>query len=240
MSSTSLNDYLHKSFDELYEYGRTNGYRVFKAYSGPVELIDGGMDIVSSPNRLEVQMYVGESDKTYVKHIIRYVNFARLDDFDIDSLQTQSQTQPQTQPQTQSQTQPSIYKYLKSVFPNESYLHHVMNKMGKDKNEVFVFIGKTSSGKSLFTKFITQLYPEKFSTFNYIDDPVNETLTVELSKYKPIIICVKSLNEIKHLKCWEKTYLVHFENNFKPDHNMHTYISDLANEYRAMKSLMNY
>ncbi len=223
MSSTNLNDYLHKPFDEICEYGKKNGYRVFKTYSEPAELIVDQTDKMSSPNRLEVKMYVGESDKTYIMHITRYIHHARVDDFDINSLQTP----------------PTVYTYLKSVFPNESHLKCVMNKMGQDTNDVFVFIGNASSGKSLFVKFITQLYPEKFSAFNYLDDRGNERLTVELSKNKPIIICVNSLNEIKHLNCWEKIYLVPFENNFKPAHNMYKYISGLADEYRLMKSLMN-
>ena len=223
MSSTNLNNYLHKSFDEICKYGKTNGYRVFKTYSEPAELIVDEKDKISSPNRLEVKVYVGKDDDTYVSHITRYIHNARLDDFDIDS----------------QQTPPTVYTYLKSVFPNESQLKCVMNKMGQDTNDVFVFIGKASSGKSLFAKFITQLYPEKFSAFNYLDDRANEKLTVELSKNKPIIICVNSLNEIKHLNCWEKIYLVPFESNFKPVHNMYKYISGLADEYRVMKSLMS-
>jgi hypothetical protein len=68
---SDITQFLHKTFEEVEEYGKANNYKVYKTYSEPAWLIVPA-DMKSVKDRLEVRMYAGLKDDTYVWEINRY------------------------------------------------------------------------------------------------------------------------------------------------------------------------
>ncbi len=181
MSIPPLSHFLHKCYSEVQAYGDANGYTVYKTYSEPHDL-NVPATMKTDRKRLEVRMYYGYSCE-YIQSIDRYDGGVLVENVNTEKTSLQS--------------------YLDSLFPNKNQQTSVINRIRGPTPTIHVFVGKGATGKTLFAKFLTKVFPNKFVLLNgYENDKYhnNEVKKAILTDQKHVIICANTFAELTGLE----------------------------------------
>jgi hypothetical protein len=181
MSIPPLSHFLHKCYADVQAYGDANGYTVYKTYSEPSALIVPDT-MKTDRKRLEVRMYHGYSCE-YVQSIDRYEGGVLVEKVITEKTSLQS--------------------YLDSLFPNKNQQSSVINRLRGLTPTIHVFIGKGATGKTLFAKFLTKAFPDKYVFLNGYDNTMFYNNTVKkaiLTDQKHVIICANTFAELTGLE----------------------------------------